>query len=65
MELYQAQDKEAALVHLHRLGVQYLLLPPWTWPTVQNSKITDIIKDPAMAQLVVEHAGYRLYRLVR
>ena len=63
VDLYRAQDKQSALAQLRKLGIQYLYLPPWTWPTIQNSKVVDIINDPTTAQLVVEHAGYRLYRL--
>jgi hypothetical protein len=64
VDFYRAQDKRAAVAQLQLLGVQYVYLPPWSWPTIQNSKILDIVKDPAAAELVVEHAGYRLYRLL-
>ena len=64
VEFYRAQDGAAALAQLRLLGVQYVYLPPWSWPTIQNSKILDIVKDPAAAELAVEHAGYRLYRLL-
>jgi hypothetical protein len=63
VDFYRAPDKDAALAQLRQLGIQYVYLPPWSWPTIQNSKILDILKDPAAAQLVIEHAGYRLYRL--
>ena len=64
VEFYRARDQRVALAELRNLGVQYVYLPPWSWPTIQNSRILDIINDPAVAGLVLEHAGYRLYRLL-
>jgi hypothetical protein len=63
VDFYRASDKPSALAQLRQFRIQYVYLPPWPWPTIQGSKILDIVQDPNVAELVVEHAGYRLYRL--
>jgi hypothetical protein len=62
-DFYRAADKEAALAVLRRLGVGYVYLPGWSWPTVDHSFIKAIVEDPALAEPVAGRFGYRTFRL--
>jgi hypothetical protein len=64
VEFYRAPDKESALSVLRRFGFDYVYLPPWRWPTIDNSYIKPIVEDPAHARLVLDVAGYKLYQLL-
>jgi hypothetical protein len=60
---YRAKDKMSAYGILKQAGIDYVFLPSWTWPTIQNSWIDAIVRDPSLASLVVDRFGYRVYRL--
>lgn len=60
---YRAADTVAAAAALRELGVGYVYLQPWSWPTVDNSLINSLVSDPAQATLVLEKHGYRVFRL--
>ena len=60
---YRAADTEAAAGALRHLGVGYVYLQPWSWPTIDNSRIRDVVSDPRYATLVFEKHGYRIFRL--
>jgi hypothetical protein len=63
-DFYLAPTKVAAFEVLRRLGVDHVYLPSWSWPPVDKSFIKAIVQDPAMAILVDERFGYRIYRLL-
>ena len=63
VEFYLAADTASALAVLRRLGIEYIYLPSWSWPTVDNSLITEIVHDPSLATLIVDRFGYRIYQL--
>lgn len=60
---YKATDKGAAVAEIKRLGIDYVFLPPWGWPTILHSMIRPIVEDPRLASLVADVAGYRVYHL--
>jgi hypothetical protein len=64
VSFYRAQTQSAALAELRRLGVDHVFLPPWPWPTVLHSQIRAIAEDPHLASLMIDVAGYRVYRLI-
>jgi hypothetical protein len=63
LEFYQAADKRSALAVLLRLGIEYVYVPTWSWPTLERSYIKAIVEDSTLAMLVLDKFGYRLYRL--
>lgn len=62
-DFYRTADKEAALAVLRRLGVGYVYIQSWSWPTVDHSFIKAIVADPALAEPVAGRFGYRTFRL--
>lgn len=60
---YRSADTASAAAALRALGVGYVYLQPWSWPTVDNSLIKSLVADPAYATLVFEKHGYRIFRL--
>ncbi len=58
-----ASDRNDAVRELRNLGVEYLLVPAYGLVTVFDSKIYEILADPAVSELVLESNGARLYRL--
>jgi hypothetical protein len=60
---YQAKTDSAAVAALRQLGIDYVFLPPWAWPTILHSRIRSITEDAQTASLVADVAGYRVYHL--
>jgi hypothetical protein len=63
LDFYRAADKESALAILQKIGIEYVYLPPWSWPTIDRSCIKNIIHDPKLATPILDRSGYRLYKL--
>jgi len=61
----QANDRETALRELHRLGVDYLLVPAYGVVTIFDTKIYEILSDPAVSEVVMESGGARLLKLLK
>jgi hypothetical protein len=63
LDFYRAGDKGSALAVLRKFGIEYVYLPPWSWPTVDHSYIKDIVNDSSLATMILDRFGYRLYHL--
>jgi hypothetical protein len=60
---YQATDKFSAFRILKQLGVQYVYLQEFGWPTIDHSFIHEILADTTLSTKVFEKFGCRVYRL--
>jgi len=63
VDFYRARDKRTAIAVLRRLCVDYVYLPSWSWPTIANSFIKDIVGDSQFSTKIFSRNGYELYRL--
>jgi hypothetical protein len=63
VDFYRASDKKNGFAFLRRLGINYVYLPGWSWPTIDKSEIKNIIDDPTLATRILDRFGYKAYRL--
>ena len=63
VEFYGAKDASEAAKQLAELHIGWVYLPPWQTATRQHSRIEALVASTDLAELVVDKAKYRLYRL--
>lgn len=61
---YLKENKNDALAFLKELGVEYIHTPGYPTPTLQNTHFQEILADPRYAELMADHAGSRVYKLI-
>jgi hypothetical protein len=60
---YRASTKNEGFAVLRRLHIQYVYLQSWSWPTVDHSRIREIVADPSLSTEIFEKFGYKVFRL--
>lgn len=63
VEFYRASRLEDAIEALRKLGIQYIYIQSWRWPTIDKSYIRTIVSDKELATLIVDRFGYQVYKL--